>query len=266
MIEYEDLLLEKAGGIVTITLNVPEKLNALTQPMRKNLLLVVDEIAKDDEVRVVIVTGAGRGFCSGADVSDQAARLAGGATEESKQVLLGLIGGAFCDLFPNLNKPVIAAINGPCAGMGFSLALSMDMRIASEMARFVPSQVARGLVPDSGLSYYLPQAVGTSRALEIFFTAKQIDAAEAEQLGIVSKVVPAEDLLKAAQELAEKIAQQPPVSIELTKRMVWRGIMDNLSRQLDLETYAQNICRDTEDHKEGVRAFFEKRAPQFKGR
>ena len=266
MTEYEDLLLDRDSGIVTITLNVPEKLNALTQPMRRSLISVVGEIARDDEVRVVIITGAGRGFCSGADVSDQAARLSGEAIELPRRILLGLTGGAFCDLFPNLNKPIIAAINGPCAGMGFSLALSMDIRIASESARFVSSQIARGLVPDVGLSYYLPQAVGHSSALELIFTARQIDATEAEHLGIVSKVVPAGDLLKAAHELAQMISQQPPVSVELTKRMVWRGIKDNLDRQLDLETYAQNICTDTEDHKEGIKAFFEKRPPRFKGR
>jgi len=261
--DYEDLLLEKDGEIATITLNVPEKLNALTRKMSTNLPLAAEEIAKDDEVRVVIVTGAGRGFCSGADVS----AMGGGAADVSRYRLLQVTGWPHADVFPQLNKPVIAAINGPCVGGGFSLALSCDIRIASDTARFGVLQIARALVPDYGLTHYLPQAVGISRALELMFTAEIIGAAEAERLGIVSRVVPPDELMKVTRELATKIAQQAPISIELTKKMVWRGLLDNLVRQLDLETYSTRICQGTEDHKESVRAFLEKRPqPPFKGR
>lgn len=263
---YEDLLLEKEGGIATITLNVPEKLNAITRKMGMNLPLAVDEIAKDEEVRVVIVTGAGRGFCSGADVSMMQASP-GERAEVSRYARLQVMGWPFVDVFPKLNKPVIAAINGACVGGGFSLALSCDIRIASEAARFGAAQIARALVPDYGMTYFLPLAIGVSRALELMFTAEIIDAAEAERLGIVSRVVPPDELMKVARELAAKIAQQAPVPVELTKKMVWRSLFDGLARQLDLETYAQPICFQTEDHKESVRAFLEKRPPpQFKGR
>jgi len=262
---YEDLLLEKEGGIATITLNVPEKLNALTRKMSRSLPLVADDIAKDEEVRVVIVTGAGRGFCSGADVSAMA--RGSGTTQPSLYERLQVIGWPHYDVFPRLNKPVIAAINGACVGGGFSLALSCDIRIASETARFGVAQVARALVPDYGLTHYLPLAIGMSRALELMFTAEIIDAAEAERLGIVSRVVSPDELMKVTLELAAKIAQQAPIPVELTKKMVWRGLFDDLTRQIDLETWAQQICFQTEDFRDSVRAFLEKQPqPQFKGR
>ena len=264
--EYEDLLLEKEGSIATITLNVPEKLNALSTKMARNLPLAAEEVAKDDEVRVVIVTGAGRGFCAGADVTGLKARIEG-TIELSRHQLLQTTGWPYADLFPRLNKPVIAAINGACAGAGFSIALSCDIRIASEAARFVAAQVARALVPDAGLTFYLPQAVGMSKALELMFTGELIGAAEAERIGIVSRVVPPDELIPAARELAAKIAQQAPISVELTKKMVWRGLLDKLVRQIDLESYAQPICFQTEDHRGSVRAFLEKRPiPPFKGK
>ena len=265
---YEDLLLEKKDGIATITLNVPEKLNAITSGIRVSLPLAVAEIAKDDEVRVVIVTGAGRGFCAGADVTDlEAVKGFGGSSEVPRHVGLKVLGMPIADLFPRLDKPVIAAINGACAGMGFSIALSCDIRIASEAARFVAAQVARGLVPDVGMTRYLPLTVGMAKALELMFTGKMIGAAEAEQLGIVSQVVPPDDLMKVAQELAARIVQNPPIAIELTKRIVYRTMLDDISRHLDLETWAQAICFQTEDHRESVRAFLEKRPqPQFKGK
>ena len=262
---YEDLLLDKEGGIATITLNVPEKLNALTRKMSRSLPLVADDIAKDEEVRVVIVTGAGRGFCSGADVSAMA--RGSGTTQPSLYERLQVIGWPHYDVFPRLNKPVIAAINGACVGGGFSLALSCDIRIASETARFGVAQVARALVPDYGLTHYLPLAIGLSRALELMFTAEIIDAAEAERLGIVSRVVSPDELMKVTRELAAKIAQQAPIPVELTKEMVWRGLFDDLTRQIDLETWAQQICFQTEDFRDSVRAFLEKQPqPQFKGR
>ncbi len=265
---YEDLLLEKKEGIATITLNAPDKMNALTTKMRGSLLLAVDEVAKDDEVRVVIVTGAGRGFCSGADVTAMRESMSsGGATEVSRYSRLQVTGWPFADVFTWLNKPVIAAINGACVGAGLSLALSMDIRIASEAARFGAAQVARALVPDAGMTFYLPNIIGTSRALELMFTAEIIGAVEAERLGIVSRVVPPDELMAVTQELAARIAKQAPISVELSKKMVWRGLFDSLARQLDLETYAQQICQQTEDHREAVRAFLEKLPqPQFKGK
>lgn len=264
---YQDLLLEKReDGVAVITLNVPEKLNAITRAMSTNLPLVTEELANDDDVRVVIVTGAGRGFCSGADVSMMAG---GGGSGEipPRSDRLKVTGAPHYDVFPRLEKPVIAAVNGACVGGGLSLALACDIRIASDSARFGVAQVARALVPDYGLTYYLPVAVGMSKALELMFTAEIFGAAEAERIGMVSKVVPAEELLAAADELAMKIAAQPPISVELSKRMVWRSRFDDLVRQVDMETWGSRICFPTEDHRESVKAFMNKLpTPKYTGR
>jgi enoyl-CoA hydratase/carnithine racemase len=264
--EYEDLLLEKDdSGIATLILNVPNKLNALTVKMGTNLPLAVDEVARDDSIRVLIVTGAGRGFCSGADVSALQARTR--AAEQPRFNRLQVTGWPAVDTFPRLLKPTIAAINGPCVGAGLSLALSCDSRIASETARFGVAQVTRALVPDFGLTCYLPLAAGMSNALELMYTAELIDASEAMRIGLVSRVVPPDDLMKTAKELASKIVQQAPLSVELTKKMVWRGLFDRLARQLDLETDSIRICRQSEDHRESVKAFLEKRPPpRYKGK
>ena len=265
--EYEDLLLEKKDGIAILTLNVPDKLNAISGKMGRNLPLAVDEIAQDDEVRVVILTGAGRGFCSGADVSAMAKSAGGASGAPPRFPRLQYTGWPFSDVFPKLDKPSIAAINGACVGGGLSLALSCDIRIASEAARFGVAQVARALVPDYGLTHYLPLAVGVSKALELMYTAEMIGAAEAERVGIVSRVVAPDQLMNTAQELAARIAQQAPLSVELTKKMVWRGLFDGLARQFDLETLGTRICSQSEDHRESVKAFMEKKPiPKYKGR
>ena len=265
--EYEDLLLEKReDGIAIITLNQPEKLNALSRGMSQSLVLVTDELGKDDDVRVVIVTGAGRGFCSGVDVSMMAGAGSSGATERPPRYQRLQLTGAIYDVFPKLEKPVIAAINGACAGAGYSLALSCDIRIASENARFVVAQVARALIPDYGLSYYLPNAVGMSKALELMYTAEPIGADEAARIGLVSKVVPLDELMKATDELALKIAAQPPMSVEFTKRMVWQSRFDELLRMVSLESWGMRMLSGSEDQRTSVEAFMKKEPPpKYKG-
>ena len=259
--DYEDLLLEKGDGVATITLNAPDKMNALTIGMRKSLLLVTGELAKDDEVRVVVVTGAGRGFCSGADLS-------GGRAELSRHQRLEFLGPNYgSEAFFTLNKPVIGAINGACVGAGFSLALSMDIRIASENARFGAVFILRGLNPDCGITYWLPRLVGLPKAMELMLTGEIISATEAGRLSIVSRVVPADELMKVTQELATKIAEQAPIPVELSKKMVYRSITDDIARQIELETYSNQICTRSEDSREAVRAFLEKQPPpKYKGR
>ncbi|MBN1643280.1 MAG: enoyl-CoA hydratase/isomerase family protein [Dehalococcoidales bacterium] len=262
--EYEELLLEKKGHVAVITLNNPKKLNALDKKMSQSLAQVTSDIALDDEIRVVIITGAGRGFCSGVDVS----LLANPSLKtESRFQRIQVTGYPHADVFPKLNKPVIAAVNGPCAGGGFSLALSCDIRIAADTARFIISQVARGIVPDYGMTLYLPLIVGVARASEMIYTGEILDAKKAKELDIVSQVVPGEQLMPAAMELANKIARQPPFSLELSKKLIWRGLLDNLNRQLDLESLAVRICKDTEDHRNSVKAFLNKQPPpEFKGK
>jgi enoyl-CoA hydratase/carnithine racemase len=263
--DYEDLLLEKKDHVTIVTLNVPEKLNAITKKMSQSLAKVANDIALDDEVRVVVLTGASRGFCSGADVSMMASRGSGSAP--SRFASAQVTGYPHYNAFPQLSKPVIAAINGACVGGGLSLALSCDIRIAADNAKFGVAQVSRGLVPDYGLTYYLPLSIGVSRASEMMYTAETIGAAEAEKLGIISKVVPLDKLMSVAMELANKIAQQPPYSVELSKKIVWRSLLENLNRQMDLETWASHICANTEDHKASVQAFLNKQpTPKYQGK
>ena len=260
---YEDLLLEIEDGIATVTLNAPDKMNALTVGIRKSLVQVSEDLATNDDVRVVIVTGAGRGFCAGGDLSG-GSRTAE-PTRQQRIEFLGPDHGAHA-LF-TLNKPVIAAVNGACVGAGLSLALSADIRIASETARFGAVFVLRGFSPDCGITYWLPRVVGTAKALEMMFTGDIISAAEAKDLGILSQVVPPGNLMKTAHDLANRIAQQAPFSVELTKRMAYSGHRDGWNRQIEVESIANPITAQTEDHREAVRAFFEKRPqPKFTGR
>jgi len=258
---YEDLLLDRSEGIATVTLNAPDKMNALTEGMRRSIIGLSEELAADDSIRVVIVTGAGRGFCSGADLS-------GGAMTPTRQQRIEFLGPNYgAGAFFGIDKPVIAAVNGAAVGAGFSLALSMDIRIASETARFGAVFVLRGLSPDCGITYWLPRVVGSARAMEMMFTGEIIGAAKARELGIVSRVVPAEEIMSAARDLAERIAEQPQCSVELSKRMVYSGLRDGWVRQIELEAGANQACTRTEDHREAVRAFFEKRPPpRFRGR
>ena len=271
---YEDLLLEKKEHIAIVTLNAPQKLNALGRGMTQSIAQVGVDLAQDDDVRVVILTGAGRGFCSGADVNMMAPapRQTTGGTPPagsgfSRFNAMQFMGYPHADVFPRLNKPVIAAINGACVGGGLSLALSCDIRIAADNARFGASQVARALVPDYGMTMYMPMVIGVSNAFRLMYTAEIIDAAKAKEMGIISEIVPLDKLMETAMALAAQIAQQPPYSVELTKLMVWRGMLDQLARQLDLETWAQRICFGTQDHQASVRAFLTKQPlPKFEGR
>ncbi len=259
---YEALLLEKKDGIATITLNNPDKLNALTVAMSNSLAKVLDEARSDDDIKVLILTGAGRGFCSGATMN--AARLAG-EEEGATPFLLARLGRQRFFLW-GFEKPTIAAINGVAAGGGLGLALSCDIRIAAESARFIPIWVRRGLFAADGATYFLPRIVGVAKALELMYTGDTIDAREAERIGLVNRVVPDDELMKATRELATKIAQGPSISIRLIKRAVYRDILGELPIKMDFESYAISICSQTEDRKEGIRSFLEKRQPHFKGK
>jgi 2-(1,2-epoxy-1,2-dihydrophenyl)acetyl-CoA isomerase len=262
--ETKDLILEKDGPVAVLTLNRPEKMNALNAEMRESLPRALEEIQSDDSVRAVILTGAGRGFCSGADVAVQASSAAGQVADTSRQTLLQLVGSVIL-AFEKVNKPVIAAVNGVAAGIGMTITLACDIRIASANARFSAIWVKRGLIADGGASLLLPLTVGMEKALELCFTGEIIAAPEAERIGLVSRVVPAEELMSRAKELAQKIAANPPISVELAKRVMWEKIRNQLREQLIFESYAQNICRTTQDQKEAVKAFMEKREPQYKG-
>lgn len=259
---YQDILFQKEGGLATITLNRPDKLNALSEAMRVDLKMAAAEVLNDDEIRVAIITGAGRGFCSGADVGRQAERLSGEAQPQSRREVIEPVGGWVLPL-SRVTKPLIAAVNGMAAGAGLSLAAICDIRIASEEARFCAVWVRRGLVPDAGASYTLPRLIGLPQAMRLCFTGDIIEVREAERIGLVDLVVPGSELMKVTRELAARIAQGPPIAIELTKSILRSGL--SLEEQVERESSAQRLCRQTEDHKEGVRSFLEKRPALFRG-
>ncbi|MBW2675830.1 MAG: enoyl-CoA hydratase [Deltaproteobacteria bacterium] len=261
---YQDIIVEREKGVATITLNRPERLNAFSPEMRVSLFRAIEEVSDDSEVRAVIITGAGRGFCTGYDWSLGASQNPAdlGLGESHRLDPLGWLGLRI----HQLDKPTIAAVNGVAAGGGFGLMLVCDFRIASENSRMGPVFIRRGLSLDWGISYFLPRLIGLSRALELAMTGEMIDAQEAERIGLVNRVVPADELLAAAKELAAKLAKGPPIGLHLTKRSIYRAQTMNLMQALDYESYAQSICFQTEDVQEGIRAFLEKREPEFKGR
>jgi len=262
--ECNDLLLEKDGHIAVLTLNRPDKLNAISPEMRRFFPLAMEEVQEDDNLRVLIITGAGRGFCSGADVAVQAAQAAGALKADSRKEVLRLV-GEFILGFEKINKPIIAAVNGVAAGVGLTITLASDIRLASSNARFAAIWVKRGLIPDGGATFLLPMVVGLDRALELSYTGDIIDAQEAERIKLVTRVVPAEELMNRAKDLARKIAGMPPITVEVMKSVMWDEIRSKLRQYLIYESYAQNVCRSTQDQKEAARAFVEKREPQFKG-
>ena len=261
---YQCLLYEVRDRIATLTLNRPERLNALGDTLRDDLYNAVTKSAADPNVGGLVITGAGRGFCSGGDVKSMSERDQAGQASSAGERLAPVRDRVILAM-RDCPKPVIAAVNGAAAGAGMNLALACDMRIASTAAKFSQAFVKRGLAPDWGGSYFLPRVVGTAKACELIFTGETIDAVEALRLGIVNAVVAPDALMAETYKLARKIAAGPPVAIQLSKRAIHHNQEVDLRAALEFETFAQSICRDTEDAKEGVRAFVEKRAPVFRG-
>ena len=261
---YEEIAFEKEKGVAIITFNRPDKLNALSPRLRVDIARAIDDVSDDEETRVLVITGAGRGFCSGADLSVRSSNNPAdlGLGERYRLDPVGWL----CIRIHNLHKPTIAAVNGVAAGAGLSLALACDMRIASETARFGSIFVKRGLVPDNGSTYFLPKLVGVAKACELMFIGDLIDAKEAERIGMVNAIVPPDELMPMTMDLATKIAKGPPLTIQLTKRAIYKGLTRDLTSQVEYEAYSQAIAGATEDAEEGVRAFMEKREPEFKGR
>jgi enoyl-CoA hydratase/carnithine racemase len=261
---YKCLIYEEEEGIATLTMNRPERLNALGDTLRDDLHHAIVRASDDPAVRVIILTGAGRGFCSGGDVKamhdakerDQGRPLFEKVAPGRDKTILAM---------RDAPKPLIAAVNGPAAGAGMNLALACDMRIAATTAKFGETFVKRGLHVDWGGTYFLPRLVGMAKACELIFTGDLIDAEEALAMGLVSNVVPPEELMPTVRQLARKIALGPPLAIRLAKRALYRSQDSDLRAALEFETYAQNICSETEDAREGIRAFVEKRSPRFTG-
>src|SRR5437899_2672528 len=249
----DTLLVDQSEGVLTVTLNRPEVLNAFNEQMLRELHEALRRAERDAAVRCVLLTGAGRGFCSGQDLRDRA-----GATAFSFRESLRNWYNPIIVAIRTIEKPVIAAVNGVAAGAGCSLALACDLRIASDKASFVEVFVNVGLVPDSGSTFFLPRLVGLCKAMELCFTGDKLPAAEALNLGLVNKVVPAEELMPAARDMAQRLAKLPTRAIGLTKRLLLRSFGSDLDAALEAEAFAQQTAALTADHREGVQAFFEK--------
>ena len=254
-----EVLTERDGGVLTITLNRPDVFNAFNLALHHGLRAALEEAA-DAEIRAVVITGAGRGFCSGQDLKEFQ-EMPGSIRERLEETYHPNI-----RLIRELEKPVIAAVNGPCAGAGLSLAAACDIRIASDAATFVPGFIGIGLVPDSGGSWFLHRLLGFARAFEWMTSNRKLTAAEAHAWGLVSEVVEADGFTARTAELAAEHAARPTRGVGLTKRLFDHSYDASLEGQLELEARLQQEATGTADFAEGVTAFLEKRAPRFSGR
>jgi 2-(1,2-epoxy-1,2-dihydrophenyl)acetyl-CoA isomerase len=255
------LLLEIRDGIATITLNRPEVYNAFNDPQSYELQDALKKVEKDETVRVVVLTGAGKAFSSGQDLK---AAMEGGKRDLGESLRLRY--NPIIRAIRQMPKPVICRLNGVAAGAGCSIALACDVIIASEEASMIEIFINIALVLDSGSSYFLPRTVGYHRAFELATKATKISAAEALQLGLVNKVVPAADLDTAVAEEAAYYAAAPTKAIGLLKKLLNKGMTEDLDKVLDYEAYCQQIAGNSADNEEGIRAFLEKRKPVFKGK
>jgi 2-(1,2-epoxy-1,2-dihydrophenyl)acetyl-CoA isomerase len=259
---YQTLIVDREGAIATITLNRPESRNALDITMRQELLVALEEIERDGTARVLVLTGAGGHFCAGGDVKSMRDSTYTAAQARERVEMLN----RFIVRFVAFPLPTLAMVEGFAVGAGCNLALCCDLVVASDTARFGEVFAKIGLVPDGGGTYLLSRVVGLARAKELIFTADIIDAAQAQRLGMVNRVVPASELRAATHALAEKIAAGPPLALRMAKDLVNRAASSDLATALTLEAFAQSVAIVSDDHREGVAAFFDKRAPVFRGR
>ena len=260
MPSYETLLLERRDRVALITINRPQKLNALNIQTRAEGAAALDELREDQEIRVVVITGAGeKAFIAGADIAEFEGRTA----VTQRDVMLGRSLFTAVDSFP---KPIIAMINGFCLGGGCELALACDLRIAGDNAKFGQPEINLGIIPGGGGTQRLTRLVGEGKAMEMILTGDMIDAQTAFNLGLVNMVVPATDLAAKTMELANRIAEKSPVALRLAKEAVKTASRSNLDEGLRREVDLFAISFSSEDKDEGVRAFLEKRKPEFKGK
>lgn len=261
--KYTMLLVEKKEKIGTITFNRPEKLNALNEQSLNEFIEALSDMDRDNEIRVVIITGAGRAFSAGLDL-DEARK---GPSESALQVVP--IQGSVAwipHIMRNMKKPIIAALNGLAIGAGFTIALACDIRIASEEAQMSAAFVRVGLIPEFGSTYNLPRLIGVAKACELVFTGKTIGAKEAREIGLVNEVVVRDELEAATYKMATEIAQVAPIALQLAKKALYQGLDSDMATQIQFEQLAQSTCFKTEDFREATQAFLEKRRPLFKGK
>ncbi len=265
---YERLLLERTGYVTTLILNRPDRYNAMDLLFLREFKECMAELSEDADTRAIIITGAGRSFCPGLDVE-----TVGRAAADPKESGMGMgsldrpfaLSQNVPDSLRACKKPVIAAVNGATAGMGLALACFCDYRIASEQASFTAGLIKLGLAAELGLTYVLPRLLGYTTALEFLSTGQKRDANWARSVGLVREVVPPEQLMNSANDLAGTLAVLPPLAMQMLKQLVYDGLANSYETQILSEGYVGSVLAQTEDHKEGITAFLEKRPPVFKG-
>ena len=257
---------KKEEGVATILLNRPRAFNALHKEMIDEFLAVLREAAEDGEMKVLLLTGAGRAFCFGADIGEFTHQENREQTGANHALLLLEKVQESVRLLSNLPKPTLAAINGFATGLGLDLALACDLRIAAQRAKFAEAYISMGLVPDGGGTFFLPRLIGLARAAELIFLGEPLSAMEAERIGLINRVVPNDQLDASAREWAIKLARGPSLGIRLAKEALHKNLQGDLFSALQTEASFQKLCLASEDHREAVQAFQEKRKPLFKGR
>lgn len=259
--EFKYIIYEKSEGIATITLNRPEALNAFNKEVVDEVLQALEDVKNDENVRVIVLTGAGeKAFSAGADIKT----MKGFNALKGRE--LSLMGEKLCSALENLEKPVIAAINGYALGGGLEVAMACDIRIASEKARMGQTEINIGLIPGWGGTQRLTRLIGKTKAKELIFTGKMIDAKTAEQLGLVNMVVPEDKFRETVRQFAEELAAKAPVALKVAKALINKGADMSLDAAIALEREGFGVVASTEDLQEGVSAFMEKRKPMFKGK
>lgn len=261
---FEHILYEKTNGVATVTLNRPDVRNALIWPLREEIIQVISDVRDDRNLRALLITGNGPTFSAGGDIKGMAQRLAD-TPDERRKFVSDIVGMIVFQLL-HLEKPVIAAVNGLAVGAGCALALACDLIVAAESAKFALSFVRIGVVPDNLVCYLLPRVTGLHYAKKLIFTGATIDAPEAERVGMVAEVVPDDQLMPAACELAQRLARGPTRALGLAKLLMHNSMAADLKMSMELEALTQSIAMSTADHREGVQAFLQRRAPQFQGR
>jgi 2-(1,2-epoxy-1,2-dihydrophenyl)acetyl-CoA isomerase len=259
---YDCIRYEVRDSVATIALNRPEALNALTDEMKRELLDALKTAERDEAVRAILLTGEGRGFCAGEALNQELVKLEAPPVDRTLRDFYHPV----IEKMRSIDKPIVAAVNGTCAGAGVSLALAADLRLAADKASFVMAFVKIGLVPDAGGTFFLPRLVGMGKALEMCMTGDKVDGAEAERIGLVNRVVPHDRLMEESMALAGRLAKLPTKAIGLMKRALNRSFDRPLEEQLSYEADLQAIAARSEDFREGVRAFLEKRPASFRGR
>jgi len=259
---YESIIYKKEAGVAYITFNNPKQMNSLSDQMLTEISQALDEAGKDPEVKVIVLTGSGRAFCSGANLGHHIFKATSSIEVRAAMALFQKIPLQL----RNTLKPIIASVNGAAVGAGANLALSCDIIIASDQARFGQVFVNVGVHPDSGGIHFLPRAVGIPRACELLMTGRIIDAKEAERIGMINRIVPGEKLEAFTKEFAENMANGPPVVLSMIKESIYQAMEMDLPMALEREANCQAILINSEDNQEGIKAFLEKRKPIFKGK